>query len=168
MLRNERKSRSYYLMNLLFIVPFLFSVTHFPPYPVIHQIPIIAPTVVYAEEVAITSLIDSSRPIKSDNETLIREAIKQYCSSKWQDVALSIAKLENGFNIGQSRIKDRTGPNGREDSWGAVQIHLPDHPIITRKQAQNIDFSIQFLCDNLEKGNGKIWSTFQQALIDNS
>lgn len=32
----------------------------------------------------------------------------------------------------------------REDSWGIYQIHLPDHPSVSREQAMDIDFAIDW------------------------
>lgn len=39
----------------------------------------------------------------------------------------------------------------REDSWGLVQIHLPSHPNVTKEQALDPQFAIEFLAKNLGK-----------------
>lgn len=41
----------------------------------------------------------------------------------------------------------------REKSYGLAQIHLPDHPKITREQATDIEYSLNFIGENLSKGN---------------
>lgn len=77
------------------------------------------------------------------------------------NLALAIVKAESHFDpMVQSAFKDSTGPNGREDSWGLVQIHLPDHPNITRAEAEDPLFAAEFLATELAKGNCRWeWST---------
>lgn len=56
-----------------------------------------------------------------------------------------------------SSTKRGISKGDRERSYGLVQIHLPDHPKVTMKQATDVDFSIEFMAKNLSKGN-EIWS----------
>lgn len=44
-----------------------------------------------------------------------------------------------------------------EKSIGLAQIHLPDHPEISLEQAENAEFSIEFMARNLSRGKD-IWS----------
>lgn len=76
---------------------------------------------------------------------------------------LRIIKCENPeFNpMLQSYIKDPKGENGREDSWGLVQIFLPSHPEITKEMAQDPIFSLSFLAENLKKNKGSMWSCYK-------
>lgn len=60
----------------------------------------------------------------------------------------------------QSFVIDKKGK--REDSWGLVQIHLPDHPEVTKEQATDADFSLDFLAYHLSTGQGSMWSCFRQ------
>lgn len=39
----------------------------------------------------------------------------------------------------------------REKSFGLAQIHLPDHPNVTKEQAINPEFAIQFMAENWHK-----------------
>ncbi len=60
---------------------------------------------------------------------------------------------------------NKYGPiNTREQSYGLVQIHLPAHPDITKEQAIDPEFSIDFLAKNLSQGKGKMWSCYPIAL----
>jgi len=52
-------------------------------------------------------------------------------------------------------------PDGsREQSFGLVQIYLPAHPTITKEQAIDPDFALEFLAKELKAGNAKIWSCY--------
>ncbi len=57
----------------------------------------------------------------------------------------------------QSGHPDPTGPNGREDSWGLSQIHLPSHPEITREQATDPDFALEFISKEFAAGRSWKW-----------
>jgi len=48
----------------------------------------------------------------------------------------------------------------REDSWGLSQIHLPSHPTITKQQAQDADFAINFMAEHL--GRDVKWSCYSK------
>lgn len=61
----------------------------------------------------------------------------------------------------QSYHPDPTGPNGREDSWGLVQIHLPSWPDITREQATDPEFAIDFLAKKLSENKGYLWTCYR-------
>ena len=61
---------------------------------------------------------------------------------------------------GQSEIIAEDGI--REDSWGITQISLPHHPEIKKEQAQNAEFSIQFMASEFEAGRAERWSCFRK------
>lgn len=70
----------------------------------------------------------------------------------------------NASTTRQSEHLDPTGPNGREDSWGLVQIHLPSHPTITREQAIDPDFAIDFMAKHFAKGEAvrdQMWTCYK-------
>lgn len=63
----------------------------------------------------------------------------------------------------QSRVKYNFSSKKRgivkgtyERSYGLAQIHLPDHPSISRKQATDIDYSLDFMAETLSRGEN-IW-----------
>lgn len=49
----------------------------------------------------------------------------------------------------------------REDSWGLSQIHLPSHPSITREEATDPKFAIEFMASEISEGNAWQWSTLK-------
>ena len=87
------------------------------------------------------------------------------CEAPWK-------KNENGRyydkNDGQSKLKYNEGQIRRNPSWGnvgdrersfgIVQIHEPAHPSITREQALNPDFALDFLAYNVSKGKSGMWT----------
>lgn len=56
----------------------------------------------------------------------------------------------------QSLIINKRGV--REDSWGNSQIHLPDHPEVTKKQAQDPFFAANFMAKSISEGHIGWWS----------
>lgn len=49
----------------------------------------------------------------------------------------------------------------REQSYGLVQIHLPDNPEVTIEQAKDPNFSIEFMAKNFKAGHAKRWSCYR-------
>jgi len=75
---------------------------------------------------------------------------------------LKVLECENNFHArGQSGHKDPSGPNGREDSWGAVQIHLPSHPTITREMAEDPEFAIPWMAEQWSLGSASLWTCWR-------
>lgn len=52
----------------------------------------------------------------------------------------------------------------REQSFGLVQIHLPAHKDISKTQALDTEFAVDFLASNLAQGHGRMWSCYPIAL----
>jgi hypothetical protein len=73
----------------------------------------------------------------------------------------AVVQCESQYVNGQSRIPDPNGPNGREDSWGYVQINLPWNPNISKEQALDPEFSIRFLAQRLSEGYGSRWTCYR-------
>lgn len=65
----------------------------------------------------------------------------------WKEDVQSNYKYKKGALKGQ-----------RELSFGLAQIHLPDHKEITKAQAKDIDFALDFMAGNIKDGNIGIWS----------
>lgn len=53
----------------------------------------------------------------------------------------------------------------RENSWGLSQIHLPSHPHISREQAQDPEFSIEFMAKAFSKGQQTKWSCYKKLFL---
>lgn len=82
------------------------------------------------------------------------------------------AKAEE-YNVSADLIKDiidcesRWVPNAVGDggnSHGLVQIHLPSHPYVTKEEAYDPTFAIDFLAKHLSLGNGSMWTCYHTAI----
>lgn len=47
---------------------------------------------------------------------------------------------------------------GREQSYGLVQIHLPAHPDVSKEEAIDPTFAIDFMARNIAAGRKDMWS----------
>jgi len=68
----------------------------------------------------------------------------------------------------QSELKYKKGnrwkfPAGtQEKSYGLAMIHLPDHPHITKEQATNPHFAVEFMAKEFAKGNQSKWMGYEK------
>lgn len=69
----------------------------------------------------------------------------------------AVVKCESGYN------PKVVGDNGT--SFGLVQIHQPAHKQITKEQAFDPEFAIDFLASNLAKGNGRLWTCYNMLYL---
>jgi hypothetical protein len=69
-----------------------------------------------------------------------------------------VIKCESGFQNVQSRLHYKTG--GREKSFGIVQLHLPAHKDITKAQALDPDFALNYIVKEFKAGRQAQWSCF--------
>lgn len=101
----------------------------------------------------------SSNQVKSINvghftgvsRASVQDLVAQYCPIEQRGIAMVIIQAESKFN--PKAIGDRGL------SHGLVQIYAPAHPNISIQQAENPQFSVKYLCDNLSLGNGWMWTT---------
>jgi hypothetical protein len=78
----------------------------------------------------------------------------------------AIIGCESGWDTAiQSKhtYQERNVPKGyevgdREQSFGLVQIHLPAHPSISKEQAKDPEFALEFLAKNLAAGKAGMWT----------
>ena len=70
-----------------------------------------------------------------------------------------------GWQNGQSYVKDPTGPNGREDSWGVCQIHLPSHPDVSKEQALDVEFCVDFTIQKFNEGKARLWTGYRLLFL---
>ena len=73
----------------------------------------------------------------------VYEVAKEYKVSGYQ--MERTIECESRFN----NIQSTAYQNGvREDSWGLAQIHLPSHPSVSREQAMDEEFAIEWMAKN--------------------
>ena len=88
------------------------------------------------------------------------DSYAQKYSVEWQNLASDmtfIIKCESGFN------RYAVNHNG-EFSVGLSQINLNAHTNITREQAEDPDFAIDFMAKNLSQGKYNMWYNCSRKL----
>lgn len=108
----------------------------------------------------------SSRPALSEEQVVA--LVKKYGAplhvnqkSMLETIRCEAKKNDDGtFDpLGQSEMLRPDG--SQEKSYGLVQIHLPDHPEITKEQAQNPDFAVSFMASEFSTGHASAWSCWR-------
>lgn len=85
---------------------------------------------------------------------------------------LSVIACESGFDTTLQSHHNYTPTNvpkgykvgDREQSYGLVQIHLPAHPTITKEQAQNPEFAVDFMAKNFKRNPG-MWTCYSTVAL---
>lgn len=95
-------------------------------------------------------------------DALITEAAEKYGVDR-EHLYGTLEYESDGFRdiTIQSQVPSATGPNGKEDSWGICQIHLPDHPEITREEAQDPAFCIPWTAEQFAAGHAAQWTAWR-------
>lgn len=52
-------------------------------------------------------------------------------------------------------------------SFGVAQIHLPDHPEISKAQALDPAFAIDWAAQEFAEGHANLWSCYNELAVDN-
>lgn len=102
-----------------------------------------------------------AQTVELNSTSTVRSYVEQEAIAIGVDpnLAISIVKCESGFIPQQSQILTEEGE--REDSWGIWQIHLPDHPTVTREKAMDVEFSTKYSLDLIKKGEANLWSCYK-------
>lgn len=74
------------------------------------------------------------------------------CESGWQTA------VQSNHRYPTDRPHEGLKAGQREQSFGLVQIHLPAHPSVSKAQATNPEFAIDFLGKNIAAGRMSMWS----------
>jgi soluble lytic murein transglycosylase-like protein len=102
--------------------------------------------------------IDSSLKIQQVHpiEEYIKSRIGYYADlyKISEEVMNVVIRCESGYD------PNALGDGG--ESRGLTQINKPAHPNISDEQAFDIEFSLNFLAENLSKGNGKMWTCYKK------
>lgn len=110
-----------------------------------------------------------SAPIVWDKDSMIALATKETKANGVntehfiKTMECEVLKGKDGAWIadGQSLYPHKGGPGGREDSWGPMMIHLPDHPEVSKVQAQDPAFAIPWAVQQFKNGNASAWTCWR-------
>ncbi len=113
---------------------------------------------------AFKSFIATNTPETSElSFTSLKTLIRHYSELQRvsYDTMYSIVDCETGHTFNPLIQSFAYWHGIREDSWGLVQINLPSWPDITKAQAQDPNFSLNFLGEKLSQGKGYLWSCYR-------
>ena len=139
--------------KLLFTLPILLILIILTKHSFKKEVPVLPKEIVIQPAVTVKQLIHVKGVQYGVSEPLMQEIIN--CESGGSTTIQSQHRYTS----------NRYGPVGSQElSFGPVQIHLPAHPNITKEQATDPEFAVDFLAKNLKVGNGRIWSCYPIAL----
>lgn len=104
----------------------------------------------------------ASPPLVSTAEEDVRAVLAQLARNPREaHEMLETIRCETGntFDPGLQSYVEHNGV--REDSWGLAQIHLPSHPHITREDATDPMFAINFMAREFAAGNQWKWACWK-------
>lgn len=107
----------------------------------------------HAETSALFPVAEQVKYSTSTAERLITHYAQQNGASATD--MIRVARCESGF------LSNAVGDHGM--SYGLYQIHLPAHPTITKAQALDPIWSMEWAAKQFAKGNARIWTCFRQS-----
>lgn len=93
-------------------------------------------------------------------EALVRATAAQY--GLGDDFYKTLECESAGWQDIQSQVPHAAGPNGREDSWGVAQIHLPDHLEVTKDEALDPSFAVPWAAEQFTDGHASIFTCYNE------
>ena len=110
-----------------------------------------------------TVLTAHAAPVELNSTTTIAAYVRQVQQEYGLgDDFYETLKYESwGFQNIQSHVPSKTGPNEREDSWGTCQIHLPSHPHITKEQAMDPEWCVEWTAEQFKAGRQSKWTAWR-------
>ena len=93
-------------------------------------------------------------PITTSKPT-VESVIKSYAAL----YGVSSEKMMNTLKCESGLDPTKIGDNGT--SYGIAQIHLVAHPDVTKEQALDRDFSIEWMAQKFKDGQAHIWTCYR-------
>lgn len=123
------------------------------------------PIVVATAEAAILPVTVAEPISYLSHEEEVRLVVERHAKHRGvsADRMMKVIACETGHTYDsslQSFVPVRGGPNGREDSWGLAQIHLPSHPYLTKEDATDPEFAIAFMAEKFSLGQAYLWTCY--------
>ena len=112
-------------------------------------------------DIAGTTPMLSSKLGTQYTEQQIRDLIAVY-ASKYGANAGQMLETVRCESVGFKNVQSKHILNGvREDSWGIAQINLYWNPEVTKEQALDPYFSMDFMAKKFSKGNADRWTCYR-------
>lgn len=114
-------------------------------------------------------VVESPCLYKETNKECVKRLVDIYAKKYHVSAKKMMQTLENENNTfdfkKQSGLKYKKGNrwklSGYEQSYGIAQIHLPDHPSVTKEEATDPEFAVEFMAMNFAKGKQKMWMGYE-------
>ena len=107
-----------------------------------------------------TSIVKTNKLNNNYGTVYTREQISELASRypKYSSIILNVTWCESHYKNVQSDIIYN---GSREDSWGIAQINLRWHPEVTKEQALDPEFAIDFMAKRIEAGKAVEWTCWR-------
>lgn len=101
----------------------------------------------------------ASAPLRTLNEYTATELVTHFASQYQvsEKQLLATIRCESSFN------EKAIGDSGK--SFGLSQIHLPSHPKVTKEQALNKRFAIEFMAKAFAKNQQRMWTCWRNIYL---
>jgi hypothetical protein len=107
----------------------------------------------YAAPVIATTTIAATSTVQ---ELIVSDAAKYDVPSEEISTVLDCESTMGKY------VEGDIGSSTATTSWGIAQINLPNHPDITKAQALNDAFAIDFLAKSIAAGRGYWWTCYRE------
>ena len=116
--------------------------------------------IVYAQAEEAPRVILIEAEIEWTPERIEKEIDEQ--AEKYGVSASEMKRVIKCESMGSTTIQSRhiRKDGTREQSFGLVQIHLPAHPTVTKEQAIDPQFAVEWMAKNFAEKRQKMWSCF--------
>lgn len=109
-----------------------------------------------------TQTIAPHKSPKTFGECFSPETCRVYAEQNYGYFEYFVQTLSNESHFISQQSKIIRADGSRELSFGCAQIYEPAHPDITREQAMNCQWSIDWAGQQFEKGNACIWTEYRK------
>lgn len=101
----------------------------------------------------------ASAPLRTLNEYDTKELVAHFASQYQvsEKQMLATIRCESSFN------EKAVGDGGK--SFGLSQIHLPSHPNVTKEQATNKVFAVEFMAKAFAKNKQRMWTCWRMLYL---
>lgn len=115
-------------------------------------------TIVYEAHAEAKEVVVQVEPVIDWSPERISQEIETQ-AKKYGVSATLMKKIVQCESMGSTTIQSNHRLSyGREQSFGLAQIHLPDHKNVSKEQALDPKFALEFMAKNIAAGRVGMWS----------
>lgn len=102
------------------------------------------------------STVSAEAPVRTLDQYTPRELVAYYA----KEYNVSEERMTKTIFCESSFNPNAIGDGGK--SFGLSQIHLPSHPSVSKEEATNPQFAVEFMAQAFSKGQQKMWSCWRK------